>query len=97
MFETLIQPTGAVIKRICVYYTDRHEKSGLKYGLYGLKFLDASNVEILVAGDVKEAKGLKVHEIELEDDERIIGVKSILNKGYPAFHQDVQFKICKLH
>lgn len=86
MFETLIQPSGAVIKKIMVFYTDRHEKSGLPNGLYGLKFLDASGAELLVAGDVKEAKGLKTHEIELEDNERVIGVKSRLNKGFPAFH-----------
>jgi len=86
MFETLVQPSGSRIKKICVYYTDRHEKSGLKNGLYGLIFLDESGAEILVAGDVKEAKGLKLQEIELEDDERVIGVKSRLNKGFPAFH-----------
>ena len=96
MFETLVQPTGAVIKKICVFYTERHEKSGLSNGLYGLKFLDANGTELLVAGDVKEAKGLKVQEIELEDNERVVGVKSRLNKGFPAFHQDVQFKICKI-
>ncbi len=40
MFETLIQPTGGVIKKIKVYYG---ESNGLKDGLFGLEFFDKEN------------------------------------------------------
>ena len=84
MFETLITPVGAVIKTIKVFYG---ESNGLKFGLLGLQFFDLDNNSILVAGDVSDS--LSVKEIILEEGERVVGVKSRLNKGYPAFHQDI--------
>lgn len=81
MFERLIKPAGAVIKTIRVFYG---ENNGLKYGLFGLEFLDKDNSSILIAGDVSAS--LFVKEILLEDNERVIGVKSRLNRGFPAFH-----------
>ena len=38
MYETLIEPEGAVIKTIRVYYGKN--SGGLEYGLFGLQFLD---------------------------------------------------------
>jgi len=82
MHESLIEPTGAVIKTIKVFYGTN--SGGLDYGLFGLEFLDKSNKSILVAGDVSTS--LNIKEIVLADDERVVGLKSRLNRGFPAYH-----------
>jgi hypothetical protein len=63
------------------------------YGLFGLMFFDKAGNCILQAGDCTNKT---VEEIVLEDDERVVGVVSRLNRGFPAYHQDVQFKIHKV-
>lgn len=90
MFENVI-PVGSVIKSVMVYYG---EKGGYGHGLYGLQFFDKAGTCLLTAGDVKDESNRR--EIVIGDDERIVGVVSRLNKGFPAFHQDVQFKVVKL-
>ena len=85
MHESLIQPSGAVIKTIRMFYGEN--SGGLDYGLFGLEFLDKANSVILTAGDVSTS--LKIKEISLADDERVVGVKSRLNRGFPAYHQDI--------
>ena len=85
MHESLVEPTGAVIKTIRIFYGEN--SGGLEYGLFGLEFLDKQNSCVLVAGDVSTS--LSIKEIKLADDERVVGVKSRLNRGFPAFHQDI--------
>ncbi len=82
MHESLIEPAGAVIKTIRVYYGTN--AGGLEYGLFGLEFLDAAHALILTAGDVSPS--LQMKELVLADDERVIGVRSRLNRGFPAYH-----------
>jgi hypothetical protein len=82
MHESLIEPMGSVIKTIRVFYGAN--SGGLDYGLFGLEFLDKANSSILVAGDVSTS--LKIKEICLADDERVVGVKSRLNRGFLAYH-----------
>ena len=53
------------------------------YGLCGLMFFDRTGNCILQAGDCVNKS---VEDIELADDERVVGVVSRLNRGYPAFH-----------
>lgn len=82
MHESLIEPTGSVIKTIRIFYGKN--TGGLEHGLFGLEFLDKENSSVLVAGDVSTS--LSIKEITLADDERVVGVKSRLNRGFPAFH-----------
>lgn len=81
MQETLIEPAGQVIKTIKVHYG---EHNGLSCGLFGVTFLNKEGQKLLEAGDLEKATTVK--EIVLEDDERVVGVKSRLNRGFPAFH-----------
>ena len=59
--------------------------------LEGLKFFDKNKKLIFEIGGC----GGDLHEIDLEDDERIIGVKSRTHPSYPAYHEDLQFIIQK--
>ena len=62
----------------------------------GIQFFDKNNRTILKAGFWTAASIYKEHRINLQEGERIIGVKSGRRGKSEAYHYDVQFIIGKI-
>ena len=87
-------PDGRTISRVemMILITDRQ--------LYGLKFFDGDNNELLRAecqfcSDWKENNEMNFISIDLQNDERLVGVKSTGMDFEKAFQCDFQFIIAK--
>ena len=81
---------GKVIRKIEIYYSNVYVINEL----YGLKLFDKNNNQMLSVGHY----GVNKKEILLEENERILGIKSIsrVPNGHPGAHGDLQFMIYKL-
>ena len=81
---------GKVIRKIEIWYYNQLVQNEL----YGLRLLDKDNNQMLSLGTI----GGNKKEILLEENERILGIKSISRapNGYPGAHGDLQFMIYKL-
>lgn len=59
----------------------------------GIEMLNSSGIVLLTTLRGEKNTRLKVFEIQIENDERLVGVKSGLRRKGCAFHFDVQFII----
>ena len=94
--ETLIGPVGSIVRKVRIQYFVKY--SDYADGTFaGIIFFDESGEPILQAGFINKPNAAiyAVKDYELDEDERIIGVKSGLREKGAARHWDLQFIIGK--
>jgi hypothetical protein len=81
---------GKVIRKIEIYYSNVYVQNEL----YGLRLFDKNDNQMLSVGNI----GGNKKDILLEENERILGIKSISRapNGQPGAHGDLQFMIYKI-
>jgi hypothetical protein len=84
-------PEGAVIRKVIMYTSEEDNTC-----LWGVQFFDKDNKMLLEAGCTEDEKVKHSREFTLEEDERIVGVKSQVDKGYEPEQLDIVFILGRL-
>ncbi len=81
--EVRLQPAGAPVKRIVIWYRDSDAL------VWKIELFAKDGAKLLETG--VSSNGYKSHEIVLEEGERIIGIKSRTHSTWPAFAYHCDF------
>ena len=85
--EVKIHPEGSIVRKIRIQYIEHSTAMGL---FSGVEFFDAQGTRILKAGRVNEQMPwFKFLEVKIDENERIVGVKSGKRDGVIAHHYDL--------
>ncbi len=94
MTEHLIKPAGAIIRSIDIQYYIISSYGNL---LCGLRFKDKDGNTLLQCGNFNAPNSTFInHTMAVNEDERVVGVRSKTENGYPGNQQDIEFLLCKL-